>query len=294
MTPLEVVRGHLFSISVVLAGLWLMWRVRRSLVAGEREGKQVLSGRESIMAVPHPVGDVGSTAEAKRRGERSIEARFTVHRRLLLPLLALATGAIAALPFLEAVPATALSLVVAIVTGVLGVAARPVLENAISGLVMSFSKAFRIGDTVLLDDLYGTIEDITSTHSTIRLWDSRRYVVPNSQMLQSKVVNYTLYGQQLWGCVEFRVAYDTDLAKLDEIALAVAQESRHALETERPELWFMGLDEHSLKCWLVAWTANSAAAWAFKDDVRRRLVGRLHEAGIKTHGHRQLITRADP
>lgn len=288
---LQFLRPHLFSAGILALGAWVMWRVRRSLVTGEREGKQVLTDRKSIMAVPHPSGDTRPTDEAKRRGVRSIEARFTVHRRLLMPLVGLATLALASLPFLGDVPATALSLVVAIVTGVLGVAARPVLENAISGLVLSFSKAIRIGDTVTLDDLYGTIEDISSTHTTIRIWDWRRYVVPNSEMLQSKVVNYTLFDQQLWACVEFWVAHDTDLARLQEIALEVARESRYALDSEQPELWFLALEQLSLKCWLVAWTANSAAAWAFKDEVRGKLATRLHQEGIHSHGYRQLVSR---
>lgn len=274
---------------MLIVGGLLMWRVRRSLLTGEREGKRNLQRRESIQAVHYAEGDVRPTEEAKRRGVRSIESRFTVHRRLLIPLIGLASLAFAAVPFLDDVPATALSLVVAIVTGVLGVAARPVLENAISGLVLSFSKAIRIGDTVTLDDLYGSVEDISTTHTTIRLWDWRRYVVPNSQMLQSKVVNFTLFDQQLWACVEFWVAHDADLERMQAIAVEVASESPHVLESETPELWFLSIEPHAIKCWLVAWTANAAAAWAFKDDVRGRLVRRLRSNGIHSHGYRQIV-----
>lgn len=58
-------------------------------------------------------------------------------------------------------------------------------------MVISFSKHFLTGDTVTLDSQYGTIEDISLTHTTIKLWDWQRYVVPNHRMLSKEVINHS-------------------------------------------------------------------------------------------------------
>lgn len=274
-------------VAIVLAlGSWTVWRLRVSLRRGEREVQERLAARKAVTAVPTPESDARPCDDVRARGALGIKARFSVHRRLLLPMVSCGVLVVAALPFLDRVPATALSLLIAVVTGVLGVAARPVLENAISGLVMSYSDALRIGDTVSLDGHYGTVEDISPTHTTIRVWDWRRFVVPNAQMLQSKLLNYSRFEQPLWAYVEFWVAYDSDLSRLREVALEVANSSPHNLGHEPAELWFMGNEPHGLKCWLAAWVSDPSSGWSFKDDVRGRLATRLREEGIATHGHR--------
>ena len=217
---------------------------------------------------------------ALERGIESIEKHFSVLRRLLIPLIVFLTTILAAPAFLASTSAATASMVGAVVAVVLGLALRPFLENAMGGLVISSSGLVRIGDTVRVDDWYGTIEDITATHTTIKLWDWRRYLVPNSRMLQSTFFNYSLFDTYQWAYVEFWVAPDVDLDAVREIAVAMPERSEQYSSREAPKFWVIRIEKDAICCWVAAWADTPSGAWSLANDVRTELLGELRRRGI--------------
>ena len=224
-----------------------------------------------------------------QRGLESIQRQFSVHQLLLIPLIVLLTGVAAAIPFLGSIPATFVSMLAAALTVILGVAARPFIENAIAGLTVAFSRLVNIGDTVELDGHYGTIEDITATHTTIKIWDWRRYVVPNTRMLSANVVNYSLNDSFIWVRVEFNVAYGANIDQVRDLALAAPHASKHYRDYESPRFWVMALDRDHITCWVVAWADAPPEAWLLGHDTRTELIRQLTKHDIPTHSHRVVL-----
>ena len=225
---------------------------------------------------------------SRRRGLASIESHFTVTRRLVIPLVLMLTGLALLIPFLDQISGATLSLLVAALTVVAGVAARPMVENAIAGLVISASKLINLGDTVRVNGIYGTVEDITTTHTTIRIWDWRRYVISNGAMLQTDFVNYSLHDTYQWAYAEFWVAYDADLERVEELATAAPEGSRHFAPHEPPRFWIMEMGKEGYRCWLAAWANPPADAWMLGHDIRSALIRSFRAEGIRTHGYRLL------
>jgi len=273
----------LYVALVVLVGGYSLVRVTLWLGTTERLRIRRLKRHRSLESVPteSPVDDALSVA--RERGVRSIERQATVIRRLTLPLLGLAFVALILMPFLSRVPATAVTLIAAAITVVLGIAARPVIENAISGLVIAFSKLINIGDTVMVDEHYGTVEDITITHTTIKLWDWRRYVVPNSRMIAASLLNYSVFDGYFWTCTEFWVSYDTDIEQVRSIALSIPSRSKYYAGHEEPAFWLMDLQQKGFRCWIAAWADSPADGWMLKHDIRTELIREFRQAGIATH-----------
>jgi small-conductance mechanosensitive channel len=258
--------------------LWLRWsHLKRRLRLETRENIDPVNTRS-------PVGDPSQLTT--RRGLESIQRQFTVHQLVLIPAILLLTLLAAAIPFLGDVPATFVTLIAAAVTVILGVAARPLIENAIAGLVIAFSKLVSIGDTVKMDGFYGTIEDITATHTTIKLWDWRRYVVPNTRMLEANLVNYSLTDTFVWVSVEFHVTPLADIDQVREIALAAPRASSSYRDYEPPRFWVMELGKEHVCCWVAAWSDNPPEAWMLGHDIRTELIRQLRRHGIQTHLHR--------
>ncbi|HET6612450.1 MAG TPA: mechanosensitive ion channel family protein [Kofleriaceae bacterium] len=264
----------------VRTALWLQSSRRR------RENRMTKLGNTEPVRTSTPVDN--PTKVARERGLRSIEANFTVTRRLLVPFILVMTALLLAIPFLSAVPAALLTVVAGGITVLGGVALRPILENAIAGLMISTTRLANLGDTVCIDDLYGTVEDITATHTTIKLWDWRRYLVPNSVMLQSRFFNYSLFDSYLWSHVEFRVAYDADLDTVRRLALAAPLDSSSYASYEAPRFWVMEMNEHSIVCWIAAWADSPAAGWQLSHDIASQLIIQFQQHGIDAHGYRHL------
>lgn len=283
-----------YVILVGLAGAAAILYLLRMLGLVQQRRLIRLQRREPLVPVDtdSPVDDAAQ--QAVDRGIESIEKQTTVVRRLLIPAVCLIIVVAVGTPFLPSVPGTMVSVVVAALTVIGGIAARPTIENAICGLVISLSKLVNIGDTVLVEGHYGTVEDITVTHTAIKVWDWRRYVVPNAKMLDSTFVNYSLFDEYLWVHVEFWVSFAADLDVVRETAIDAAAGSDHYVDYEEPRFWVMEMGKEGVRCWVAAWADSPSDGWSLANDIRTELIGALRRKGIDTHCHHHALTGPAP
>jgi small-conductance mechanosensitive channel len=199
-------------------------------------------------------------------------------------LLIFPIGAIAALPYLGRRAPSVLPLLIAAVSVIIGIAAKPIIENITCGLVLCFGKLARIGDTVVIDDVYGVIEDFTLTHSVIKRWDSLRYVVPNSSMMTKEFINYSIYDNNRWVYVEFWIDYNADLDLVERLSKESPQGSAfYAADRDEPRFWVAATTQQAVQCMVVAWAITPADGWMLSHDIRKALVKKLSAHGITTH-----------
>ncbi|MEU1403542.1 mechanosensitive ion channel domain-containing protein [Streptomyces sp. NPDC005728] len=88
---------------------------------------------------------------------------------------------------------------------VAGVAAQSTLSNLFAGLQIAFGDIVRIGDTVVLDGEWGTVEEITLTFLTVRTWDERRITMPVSYFTSKPFENWSRGTPQMTGTVTWHV-----------------------------------------------------------------------------------------
>ena len=282
-----------YLIIVVLVGLLAVLRVLRLLSSTEHHRTRKLRSRKQLDSVRTESPLDNPARLAQDRALENIHRSASVSRRVLVPVIVFAILGIGALPFLSKAPATMVSLAIAIATVILGVAARPLIENAMSGLVMSFSRLINIGDTVRVEGLYGTIEDISSTHTTIKLWDWRRFIVPNSRMLQQSFYNYSVHDKYEWTYVTFTVSYEAPIDKVRELVLQLPRESTSFADYEEPQFWVMDLGPHGYEIWLAAWANTPSDAWALRAELRAAIVRTFQEHGIALHCMRhEIVSKA--
>jgi small-conductance mechanosensitive channel len=269
-----------FVLTLVI-GFIILQLIRRSLRSFEEKGTGFIDRLRFFEAV-RSRAHVKSHKKQKEKAIKGYTQRFSIIRRMVLIVYVLVWFLTLLTPLFGAVSATFISLFAAAAAAVVGIAARPFLENLIAGVVITFSRQFRVGDTVLHEKNYGTIEDITITHTVIKLWDWKRLIIPNSQMLNNQIVSYTSKDSFLWAYVEFWVAYDADILQVEEIALDAAQKSLHFAREGVPRFWIMEMDKDGIKCWVAAWTKSPTDSWYIKIDIRTRLIQEFQKRGIKS------------
>lgn len=80
------------------------------------------------------------------------------------------------------------------VSGVaIGFAFKDIFQNLLAGLLLLFTRPFRIGDQIVSGDHEGTVEDIQLRATLIRTYDNRQVVIPNSELYTNRVVVNTAY-----------------------------------------------------------------------------------------------------
>ncbi|MBC7415736.1 MAG: mechanosensitive ion channel [Herminiimonas sp.] len=84
---------------------------------------------------------------------------------------------------------------------VVGFAAKPVLGNLLAGMQLALTQAIRLGDVVIVEQEWGTIEEITGTYVVVRIWDERRLVIPLQWFIEHPFQNWTRNQTAILGTV---------------------------------------------------------------------------------------------
>ena len=96
---------------------------------------------------------------------------------------------------------------------VAGLAARPVLSNLMAGVQLAMTQPIRLYDAVIVENEYGTIEEITSTYVVVKLWDLRRMIVPLTYFIEKPFQNWTRESSSLIGNVMLYLDYSASSAR---------------------------------------------------------------------------------
>ena len=159
---------------------------------------------------------------------RGVQTRVRVLRRVLSVLLAICGGAVMLMQF-EVMRSIGVSLLASagLAGIVLGVAAQRTLGSLVAGIQLSVTQPIRIGDQVILEGEFGTIEEITLTYVVIKLWDERRMVVPVSRFFEQPFQNWTKVATGLHGTVMMQTDYRLPVDELrKELARLVVLDKR--------------------------------------------------------------------
>lgn len=145
----------------------------------------------------------------------------------------------------------------------LGFGLQAIFNNFISGLILLFDRSIKVGDFVELEgDIRGTVRaiDIRSTRVTTN--DNIDILVPNSEFMTKRVVNWTYRSVNRRIRVPFGVAYGTDKERVKKAALEAAARVPFTLVTEGergPQVWLVGFGGSSVDFVLVVWLNEAAS-----------------------------------
>lgn len=119
----------------------------------------------------------------------------------MVAILALGKLGISIAPFIAALGAISLTA---------GLALQGSVSNFAAGVVLVLTKPFKIGDTITVHDVYGEVEDIKLSYTSLRNEDGEQITIPNKYMIGDVLVNSFSY-RVVEGSVG--VAYDSDVQK---------------------------------------------------------------------------------
>ncbi|MFE0315395.1 mechanosensitive ion channel family protein, partial [Streptomyces albogriseolus] len=148
---------------------------------------------------------------------RRVRTQVTLLRRVVSAVVGVVAVAAMLLTFPAMRAAGASLLASAGILGIVaGVAAQSTLSNMFAGLQIAFGDMVRIGDTVVVDGEWGTVEEITLTFLTVRTWDERRITMPVSYFTSKPFENWSRGTPQMTGTVFWHVDHSAPLDAMRE------------------------------------------------------------------------------
>ena len=196
---------------------------------------------------------------ARQREIRSRAAIYTVARVAKYALWAI--GVLVALGFLG-IEIHRFALLAGAVGVGLGFGLQAIFSNFVSGIILLFERSIRIGDFVeLASGLHGEVRDINIRATLVQTNDNVDILVPNSEFVTGRVVNWTHRDLSRRVRVPFGVAYGSDKELVKKAALEAAAEVPFTLTLEgerRPQVWLVGFGDSALQFELVVWQTPDA------------------------------------
>lgn len=156
----------------------------------------------------------GDFDEQRRRGAAT---RLAILQRTVQVTLVVLGAALVLMQF-SVVRTIGVSLLASasIVGVVVGIAAQKSLGNFVAGVLIAIAQPVRVGDSVVVENEFGQVEELTLTFAIIRLWDKRQLVLPVSYFLDKPFQNWTRFTPQLIGTVFLQADFTTPVERMRE------------------------------------------------------------------------------
>jgi len=135
---------------------------------------------------------------------------------------------------------------VAAMTVGLGFGLQEIFANFVSGLILLFERPIRIGDTVTVGDITGTVTRIRIRATTIVDWDRKELVVPNREFVTGQLINWTLSDSVLRVVMAVGIAYGSDTRLATDLLYKVARDNPNVLDDPAPKVIFNAFGASSL------------------------------------------------
>jgi small-conductance mechanosensitive channel len=180
------------------------------------------------------------------------------------------------------IPVTALAFISGAVAIGVGFGAQAVINNLISGWILMSERPVRIGDFVELDDNRGVVESIGNRSTRIRRVDGVHLLVPNSQMLERIVINWTLVDRKFRTSVRLGVAYGSPVRLVEKLLYQAVGEHEEVLAEPKSIVLFDDFGDSALIFEAVFWCQARAERELrmIRSDIRFRLDELFREHGI--------------
>ena len=128
----------------------------------------------------------------------------------------------------------------------LGFGMQEIFANFISGIMILFERPVRIGDTITIGNLSGTVSKIRIRATTITDFDRKDIIVPNKTFITGQLINWSLTDTVTRVTLKLGVDYGSDLDRVRELLLKAARDNPRVLKEPEPIVYFLNFGESTL------------------------------------------------
>lgn len=176
---------------------------------------------------------------------------------------------------------TSLTVLAGVVGIGFGFGLQNLASNFISGITLLFEQQIRVGDFIEIDNLLGTVENISIRSTIIKTIDGLFVIIPNIRFVETNIINWSYRDPKSRLRIPVGVAYGTDPAIVTEALLVAARMEPNVLSHPSPKVWFRGFGDNALNFELLVWIDQAQESDAIKSAVNFSIDYELRHRGIE-------------
>jgi small-conductance mechanosensitive channel len=204
-----------------------------------------------------------------------------------------AFGLIVAYPYIPGSESAAFKGVSLFLGVVFSLGSSSAIANVIAGYLMTYRRAFKVGDRVQVGDMLGDVIELRLQATHLRTLKNEEVVVPNSLLLNSQVVNYSSLAakQGLILHTTVGIGYETPWRQVEAMLLMAAERTSGLLKEPAPFVLQKSLGDFAVNYELNAYCGDAHAMLPLYTALHRHILDIFNEYGV------QIMTpayRGDP
>ena len=159
---------------------------------------------------------------------------------------------------------------------VIGIAAQPILGNIIAGVQVAVTQPVRIGDSVIMDGNFSTVEDLRYTYAVLKTWDERRLIVPMRELITEMVENWSHTEVHQTCPVFLYIDYGADIDAIRQQFISVVKDNKLWDNKTEPEIFVVEVTEKTIQLRGAVSAIGPVEAWTLACEIREQMLDYLY------------------
>jgi small-conductance mechanosensitive channel len=201
----------------------------------------------------------------------------------ILRVAIVALGLIVAYPYIPGSESAAFKGVSLFIGIVFSLGSSSAISNIIAGYMMTYRRAFKVGDRVKIGDAVGDVIDLRLQVTHLRSYKNEEIVIPNSQILAHEVLNYSSLAREhgLILHTEVGIGYETPWRQVEAMLLAAAERTPGVSREPGPFVLVKRLGDFAVTYELNVYINEVKAMNSTYTTLHRNILDVFNEYGVQ-------------
>lgn len=200
---------------------------------------------------------------------------------LLLARIAIFTIGILLACMAAGIPIDRISVIIGALSVGIGFGLQTLINNLVSGLIIAFEKPINVGDIVEISGQVGKMKSIGIRSSVVTTWDGADVIIPNGDLMNQHLINWTLGNTKRRFNLTVGVAYGTNLEHTKKILLELLNNDPRILKNPEPFIQISEFNSSSIDFILKFWVAHFSIGADVKSELIVNIDKIFKENGIQ-------------
>lgn len=178
------------------------------------------------------------------------------------------------------IPVDQIMLVIGALGVGIGFGLQSLVNNLVSGLIIAFEKPVNVDDLIEIDGHAGKVKSIGFRSSVIATLDGADLIMPNGDLLNSNVLNWTVGGFKKRIHIQLEVKYGSDLDKVKMLIVDVLHKNDQIFVTPAVSVQFGSLSAQSIMIEIYFWVKTLKDTGQVRSDVIKTIQSVFQENGV--------------
>ena len=214
---------------------------------------------------------------------RGFDPEWSEQTFRLIRIVIILAGIIVSYPFLPGSGSEIFKGFSVFIGAVITLGSTSAVNNIVSGIVLTYTRAFRIGDRVKIGEMMGDIVEKKLFVTRVKTFENELVTFPNGQVLGSSIVNLSSLAKTegLFVNAFIGISYDVDWRKVHELMRKAAMQTTGVFSKPEPFVLETDLGDFAVTYKVMAKISEPEKTLIIEAELRRNLLDVFNGDGVE-------------